>query len=232
MPRVKKSHKRHVFPHNSDTVDQIRFYYYSGSIAATLSLINGFTSMEGWNTGLTHEVARVKKELLEVKGEIKTKTEQLIGKEDQLRLLGKMEHVTSLAYIVGACEGLREGWNLHRYDAQIQRQLLDRYLVPHYRKYPDATDEDVCRYLDNEVQRAHQNKKPLPMPKSEWGQLTEKELDLGAWRSILKKRRHTVSQFLHDKRDKALGPKSSLLEQWEKLGSRVNAKDVQDMAPK
>jgi len=101
---------------------------------------------------------------------------------------GRLRWVLDTCYAQGMLDGLRDGWRLHIFGINLERDPRHRYIVQYLRKHPkkeDRTDEKICMYLDAQIDRLanmDEHKKPVPLRKwrnDSWAQALKDKTKTG-----------------------------------------------------
>jgi hypothetical protein len=127
----------------------------------------------------------------------------------------------NLSRAKGRYEGLRDGFRLHEFSVKIEEDAASRSLLRRIRKFPkndpEVTAENLCKYLDGEIERLD-GKDGQPFPPGKWG-IGDREVN--PWRFALKgpnqKMRQRVSTYVSRKRDDAWGEDYGFIVSWEEL---------------
>lgn len=122
------------------------------------------------------------------------------------------------SYAQGMHDGLRDAWRLHdwalKQEFSLEKKMGERwrYVVPYTYRHPDATDEQICKYLDGEIERLY-GKRGQPWPPEDWKPFSESS---NPWLSVLRnaKSRQRVCSYMNRTRKIARSNAYALLEAW------------------
>ena len=136
------------------------------------------------------------------------------------------------SYAQGMYDGLRDAWQLHdwavKQEFKLERKIGERwrYIVPYIYRHRSATDEQICAYLDGEIERLY-GTKGQPWPPDEWKQFSEPS---SPWLSVLRnpKSRQRVCSYMNRAREIARSNSYALLEAWREVAHSENR--LQDRA--
>ena len=125
------------------------------------------------------------------------------------------------SYAQGMYDGLRDAWQLHEWalkqEFKLERRIDEkwRFVVPYVYRNRNATDEQICAYLDGEIERLN-GTKGQPRPPEEWQQFSE---PASPWLSVLRnpKSRQRVCSYMNRARQIARSNSYSLLRAWREI---------------
>jgi hypothetical protein len=168
--------------------------------------------------------AAVERALLKSKDALNTALEA-IGGHLRPGAFGDMQRILKVALNLsrakGRYEGLRDGYRLHEFSIEIEEDAASRSLLRRINKFPkghpEVTAENLCKYLDGEIERLHA-RDGQPFPPAKWG-IGDRQVN--PWRFALKgpdeKMQQRASTYLSRMRDKARGEDYSFIVAWEEL---------------
>lgn len=125
------------------------------------------------------------------------------------------------SYAQGMYDGLRDSWRLHNWalkqEFTLERKIGERwrYVVPYIYRHPKSTDEQICKYLDGEIERLYETK-GQPWPPEDWKQFSEAS---NPWLSVLRnpRSRQRMCSYMNRAREIARSDSFALLEAWREI---------------
>jgi hypothetical protein len=132
----------------------------------------------------------------------------------------------NLSRAKGLYEGLRHGFRLHEISLEIEDDLTTRTVLRRIRKYQrrddEVSDENLCKYLDGEIQRLD-GKVGQPFPPAGWKIDVKKFWN--PWNFALtspnRKLRQRLATYLSRKRKDAWSEDYAFIVAWEELARTV-----------
>ena len=153
---------------------------------------------------------------------IRREKEQVFSKiSTDPALKASVKLLLNTSYAQGMYDGLRDAWQLHNWalkqEFKLEKKIGERwrYVVPYIYRQRDATDEQICVYLDGEIARLY-GTKGQHRPPEEWKQFSE---DSNPWLSVLRnpRSRQRVCSYMNRAREIARSNSYALLEAWREI---------------
>jgi hypothetical protein len=158
---------------------------------------------------------------------IRNEKEQVFSKlSTDPGLRGSVKLLLNTSHAQGMYDGLRDAWQLHNWalkqEFKLEKNIDERwrFVVPFIYRNDKATDEQICAYLDGEIERLT-GTRGQPRPPEEWKQFSE---PASPWLSVLRnpKSRQRVCSYMNRARQIARSNSYSLLQAWREIaGSEV-----------